>query len=169
VSVSRPVVITVSSVLAALVLIAAAILFRPTLVVLLSGHQTDKDERAGRALVAQRIDTYAAQVVAQSTGPAGPTPAELAALGDPDGHETSVEYAADRSGGALTALWVLGQTQVGNAFGPNNVIECYTIDFHDLGAPGATSKVTHLPDCHTVIARLRAQPPTPHPKVSSGN
>lgn len=166
--VPRPVKIAVLSVLGALLLIAAAIQFLPTVVVLLSGHQADKEKRAGQVLVAQRIDSYAAQVVAQSTGPAGPNPTELATLGDPDGHETSVQYAADRSGGALIALWVLGQTQAGNGFGPYNVIECYTINFHDLGTPGATSQVTHLPDCRTVIARLRAQPATPRPSVSAG-
>jgi hypothetical protein len=156
---SRTAVLTVSAVLVVLALIVAGVLYLPTLLFLPSRHQSDKSESAARQLIDHRMDTYATQVVAESTSSAGPTPVELAELGE----QASVQYAAERPGGALTALWVVATDGVGGLFGPYHVIECYTIAFHDLGTPGAGARITLLPDCTAVNARLKAQPPTPRP------
>jgi hypothetical protein len=156
-------VIAVSSVLAAMVLIVAGILFLPTLLLRPAQRQSEKGEREARALIARRIDTYAAQVLSHSTGPDGPPPAELAELGD----QASLFYATERSGDTLTTLWVIARAQTGGVLGPYVVYECYTIGLHDLGTAGAGSQVTHLPDCNGVNARIKARMPTPSPTVSS--
>jgi hypothetical protein len=160
---SRAVVITVSSVLAFLALIVAGLLFLPTLLLQPSKHESDESQRRARALIAQRIDKYATQVVSESTTPAGPSPVDLANLGD----QASLMYTADRSGSALTALWVMASAGAGGLFGSYDVDECYTVSFHNLGTPAAGSQITHLPDCGTVLTRLKAQPWTPRPTTSS--
>jgi hypothetical protein len=159
----RPVVIAVSSVLAALVLIVAGVLV-PTVLFRSSERQSEKAEREARALIARRIDTYAAQVLSHSKGPDGPPPAELAEFGD----QASLFYATERSGDALTALWVIARAQTGGMLGPYVIYECYTIGLHDLGTVAAGSQVKHLQDCDAVNARIKAQMPTPSPTVSSG-
>jgi hypothetical protein len=158
----RPVVVVVSSVLAVLILMVAGILFLPTLLTGPSQRQSEKDEREARAQMAQRIDTYAGQVVAHSVGPGGPSTGDLTKYGEP----ASLRYAPERAGDALTALWVMARAEIGGLLGPYVIYECYTINLHDLGTPTAGSQVTHLPDCTAVNSRFNALTPTP--TISSG-
>lgn len=141
------------SILAALVLIVAAVLLLPKL---LFGQSADS-ERDAREQIKRRVETFAAQVVAQSTDPAGPALGELAKPVD----RVTLRYAADRSTTALTAVWVEGSARAGGAFGPYEISECYALAFHDLGKPGAGSQTTHLTDCRDVTARLGAATPSP--------
>jgi hypothetical protein len=154
----RPVILVVSLA----IVIAGAVLLLPTLLLQLTGPSSDKAERDARAEIDQQVHTYATRVVGDSTSPAGPSTVDLNEFAG----RASLDYTADRSEGALVALWVDGRARASGAFGAHDVNECYTIRLHGLGTAGAGSQVTHLPDCRAVSDRIAAEKRTAHPTSS---
>ncbi|MEV6843149.1 hypothetical protein [Actinoplanes sp. NPDC051411] len=144
----RPVVLVLSLVVAAMVAVA----FLPPLLFALASHNAEKAASQRRAEIEQHVEAYAARVVAASPTPAGPPAADLR---EPS-YRGSLDYVAERSGTALTALWVKAGERTGGLLGAYDIQECYTITFRDLGTAGATFQVTHLPDCRAVDARITA-------------
>jgi hypothetical protein len=156
----RPVVLV--PVLSLLVVVVAAALFLPTLLFKLAGRGSDDSERQARTEIQQHVDAYAPRVVAASTGPAGPSTADLHKLA----LDASLVYAPERSSDALTTLWVAASAPAGGLFGPHQVLECYTITFHALGTADAASQITHLPNCKPVTDRIAATQANPRPTAS---
>jgi hypothetical protein len=154
----RPVVLVLSLVVASVVVVA----YLPTLLFKFASRDSDKAARQARAGIEQHVDAYAARVVAASPTPAGPTAADLR---EPS-YRGSLAYVPERSGAALTALWVEASDRTGGLFGAYDIRECYTITFRDLGTASATFQVTHLPDCRGVDARIMAERASARPTPS---
>jgi hypothetical protein len=134
----------------------------PAALVLLGGHQVSASERETQAELAEKVDEFASLVVVRSVGEPGLSPDDLGRLAA----ASSLEVAAERSGGVLTAIWAEASERIAGLWAPIEVEECDTIRFQSLGTASAGFRVTHLADCTPVLDRLAAEQKSPSPRVS---